>query len=153
MVLQRVLAVVMLAVAGGGDAISGIFRGAMWNQVVPDALRGASGQTIEERGCQLERPDSETLRVLAQEMPREKSDVLEAISERRDPQVHDLQPVVEVLAELSLRRELQQVTMRGGDDAHVHPNWTVLSDGPNLTGLQDAEKLRLREGRQLTDLV
>ena len=35
-----VLAVLMLAVAGGGDAISGIFRGAMWNQVVPDALRG-----------------------------------------------------------------------------------------------------------------
>jgi MFS family permease len=35
-----VLAVAMLAVAGGGDAISGIFRGAMWNQVVPDALRG-----------------------------------------------------------------------------------------------------------------
>jgi len=35
-----VAAVLMLAVAGGGDAISGVFRGAMWNQVVPDALRG-----------------------------------------------------------------------------------------------------------------
>jgi MFS family permease len=35
-----VLALVTLAIAGGADAISGIFRMAMWNQLVPDALRG-----------------------------------------------------------------------------------------------------------------
>jgi MFS family permease len=35
-----VLALACLAVAGAGDAISGIFRSAMWNQTVPDALRG-----------------------------------------------------------------------------------------------------------------
>jgi MFS family permease len=35
-----VLALAFLAVAGAADAISGIFRSAMWNQVVPDALRG-----------------------------------------------------------------------------------------------------------------
>jgi MFS family permease len=35
-----VLALVFLAVAGGADAISGIFRSAIWNQTVPDALRG-----------------------------------------------------------------------------------------------------------------
>jgi MFS family permease len=34
------LAVAALALAGGADAISGIFRQAVWNQVVPDALRG-----------------------------------------------------------------------------------------------------------------
>jgi len=33
-------AVAMLAVAGGADAVSGIFRSAVWNQTVPDALRG-----------------------------------------------------------------------------------------------------------------
>jgi MFS family permease len=32
--------VAMLAVAGGADAISGIFRQSIWNHVVPDALRG-----------------------------------------------------------------------------------------------------------------
>src|SRR5439155_1397021 len=34
------LALVGLAVAGASDAISGIFRMAMWNRSVPDALRG-----------------------------------------------------------------------------------------------------------------
>jgi MFS family permease len=33
-------AVVCLAVAGGADALSGIFRMTLWNQTIPDALRG-----------------------------------------------------------------------------------------------------------------
>jgi MFS family permease len=33
-------ALVFLALAGGADAISGIFRMTMWNQTIPDALRG-----------------------------------------------------------------------------------------------------------------
>jgi MFS family permease len=35
-----VLALPLLAVAGGADAVSGIFRMAIWNQTVPDELRG-----------------------------------------------------------------------------------------------------------------
>ncbi len=34
------LALLFLAVAGGFDAISGIFRGALWNETIPDRLRG-----------------------------------------------------------------------------------------------------------------
>jgi MFS family permease len=34
------LALVFLAVAGGADAISGLFRGVIWNTTIPDALRG-----------------------------------------------------------------------------------------------------------------
>ena len=33
-------ALFFLALAGGADAISGIFRMTMWNQTIPDALRG-----------------------------------------------------------------------------------------------------------------
>jgi len=33
-------AIVCLAVAGGADAMSGIFRMTMWNETIPDALRG-----------------------------------------------------------------------------------------------------------------
>ena len=33
-------ALVFLSVAGGADAVSGIFRMTMWNQTIPDALRG-----------------------------------------------------------------------------------------------------------------
>jgi MFS family permease len=34
------LALVFLALAGGGDALSGIFRSTIWNQTIPDSLRG-----------------------------------------------------------------------------------------------------------------
>ncbi len=34
------LALVALALAGAADAISGIFRGALWNETIPDRLRG-----------------------------------------------------------------------------------------------------------------
>lgn len=34
------LALVCLAVAGGADEVSGLFRGTLWNQTIPDALRG-----------------------------------------------------------------------------------------------------------------
>ena len=33
-------ALVCLAIAGGADAVSGVFRMTMWNQTIPDALRG-----------------------------------------------------------------------------------------------------------------
>jgi MFS family permease len=33
-------ALVFLAIAGGADGISGIFRMTMWNETIPDALRG-----------------------------------------------------------------------------------------------------------------
>jgi len=34
------LALLFLALAGGADAVSGIFRMTLWNQTIPDALRG-----------------------------------------------------------------------------------------------------------------
>jgi hypothetical protein len=38
--LSLPLALVCLAVAGGADQVSGLFRGTIWNQTIPDALRG-----------------------------------------------------------------------------------------------------------------
>ena len=37
---STLVAVVTLAVAGAGDSVSGIFRQAIWNQTIPDRLRG-----------------------------------------------------------------------------------------------------------------
>ena len=34
------LVLMFLAFAGGADMVSGIFRGAMWNQTIPDEVRG-----------------------------------------------------------------------------------------------------------------
>ena len=37
---QLVPALAFLALAGGADAVSGMFRMTLWNQTTPDALRG-----------------------------------------------------------------------------------------------------------------
>jgi len=39
------LALVLLAVAGAGDMVSGIFRQLMWNQTIPDTVRGRMAGT------------------------------------------------------------------------------------------------------------
>jgi len=39
------LSLFFLAVAGGGDMVSGIFRQLMWNQTIPDELRGRMAGT------------------------------------------------------------------------------------------------------------
>ncbi len=39
------LSLFLLAVAGGGDMVSGIFRQLMWNQTIPDELRGRMAGT------------------------------------------------------------------------------------------------------------
>jgi len=38
--MAAALALVFLALAGAGDSISGIFRQVIWNQTIPDSLRG-----------------------------------------------------------------------------------------------------------------
>ncbi len=40
LVTTPAVALLFLAIAGGADAVSGIFRSTIWNQTVPDALRG-----------------------------------------------------------------------------------------------------------------
>ena len=39
LVTTPAVALLFLAIAGGADAVSGIFRSTIWNQTVPDALR------------------------------------------------------------------------------------------------------------------
>jgi MFS family permease len=34
------LALLLLALAGAADGVSGIFRGALWNETIPDEMRG-----------------------------------------------------------------------------------------------------------------
>ncbi len=43
MVHNVVLALVLLAIAGGADMVSGLYRMAIWNQTIPNDLRGRLG--------------------------------------------------------------------------------------------------------------
>ena len=71
-------------------------------------------------------PVARALVVALQEVGGEERHVLPALAERRDPDRHDGEPVVEVLAEAALRDGAAEVLVRRGDHADVHLDrrWT-----------------------------
>ena len=67
--------------------------------------------------------------------------ILEALSQRRQSQRKDAESVPEVLAERSIVDHLVEITVRGGDDAHVHVQ-RARADGQLYTG--NLRRLRTR---------
>jgi multidrug efflux pump subunit AcrA (membrane-fusion protein) len=66
---------------------------------------------------------------------------------------HDGEAVQEVEAKRALLHHAKEVSVRGGDDAHVDVFGAVVADGGDLAGLEHAQQLRLALERQLADLV
>ncbi len=88
-----------------------------------------------------------------EEGPGQLQHVLAPRPQRRDGEVHHVQPVVEVLAELAPLHQLAEVAVGGGQDAHVHALRAVLAHRADLALLEEAEQLDLRRGGQLARLV
>src|SRR5205814_7150257 len=87
------------------------------------------------------------------ESRHEGEDVLAALAERRYLDPHDVEPVVEVGAELAPRDHGLEVLVRRRDDAHVDRDGLVRADSPDLALLQHAEELGLEARAHLPDLV
>ena len=68
-------------------------------------------------------------------------------------QRHDVEPVVEVLAELARRLLRVEVAMRRRDHAHVDRNRLRRAHRPHLAFLQHAQQLHLQRQRHVADLV
>ena len=84
---------------------------------------------------------------------REREDVLRPLAERRDRDLDDAQPVVEVAPEVARLDLPREVAVRRGDDPHVDLAAPVLADAPHLALLERAEELRLKAEGDLADLV
>ncbi len=65
------------------------------------------------------RRDAELVGRLLEVEPRQLADVLAPLPQRRHLDAHDVQPVVEILAEPPRRGALPEVLVRRRDDAHV----------------------------------
>ena len=87
-----------------------------------------------------------------QEVLDEERHVLPALAERRQPDLDDGQPVVEILAEAARRHLVAEVAVGRGDDAHVHVAHVGAAPA-HLALLQDAQELRPGLERELADLV
>src|SRR5207245_3003770 len=71
-------------------------------------LFGQAGGGTDERACEV-----------LQEGVGEQGDVALPFAQRWDPDLEHVQPVIEVLAELSTLDRLPEVAVGGGDDAYV----------------------------------
>ena len=80
-------------------------------------------------------------------------DVAFPIPQRWQHQDDDVEPVVEVLAELSPAHGLSQIDVRCRDDADIDLPALLSADPANAASLQGAQQLRLELQRQRADLV
>ena len=92
-------------------------------------------------------------RCAVQEERGQESHVACPLAQRRHLDLDDVQPIVEVVAELPLRDQRLKVAMRGRHDAHVHESRRVLSQAPHLVALERAQELHLCRERHVADLV
>ena len=79
--------------------------------------------------------------------------VLDTLAQRRHADGHDVESVVEVLAELARPHLGLQVAVGGGDDAHVDLEGAAAADPLEFALLEHAQQLGLKGGADLADLV
>src|SRR6185312_16751986 len=87
------------------------------------------------------------------EMLCERGDVLRPLAQCGDAQIDDVEPEVEVLAEIALARLLLEVAVGGGDEADIDLDRLAAADPVDLALLDGAQQLRLEAGVHLAHLV
>ena len=92
-------------------------------------------------------------RELLEEVVDQQRDVVAALAQRGQLDADDLEPVIEVLAELPLGDGVAQFAMRRRYQTDADLDRLVGPDPDNLAGLEDAEQLDLDGHRHVADLV
>ena len=89
----------------------------------------------------------------AEQVLRERHDVLGALTDGRQQDREHLQPEVEVLAEATRADLGPQVPVGGGDDPNIDRDLALLADRPDGLALERAQELGLALEGQLGELV
>src|SRR5262245_411204 len=95
--------------------------------------------------------------VLSVEDPEEqrgqRRDLLAALAERGHPDLHDVQPIVEILAKLAVLQGVLEVPVGGCHDPHIDVDELAAADPRKGQILKDVEQLRLQRQGELADLI
>src|SRR5437764_1650050 len=83
----------------------------------------------------------------------EREHVLPAVAERWNADLHDVQAVVEALAEATCAPLPRQIAVGGRDEADVHLGVLGRADGADAAILDGAQELYLQRQTELADLV
>ena len=88
-----------------------------------------------------------------QEALSEDEDLLLALAQRRNANLHDVEAVVEVFTELTAGERLLEIAIGRRHDPGVHVDHPVASDAGEAEVLQDVQELGLKGTGKLGDLV
>src|ERR1043166_5998082 len=102
---------------------------------------------------QVQRMHVQLLAKLPQKGGRQLRDVFWTLSQRWNANVEDVDPVIEIGAELAACNGLSQVSIRRGDDAHVGSHRPRAAEAHELALLEHAKEFRLCGGGHLGDFV
>ena len=86
-------------------------------------------------------------------MARQRQDVVGALGQRRQLQLHCVEPVVQVLAEAAVADHRRQVGIGGAHHTHFHLPLAIGAEALEAAGLEHAQQLHLPGQRQVADLV
>src|SRR5688500_8154125 len=98
---------------------------------------GAGFLTHDRRCC------ARVTRELGDQMICEAWQIIHAVAQRRQLDLHDSETIVEVVAESASLDFLLEVAMGGGDHMRLRPLTTLCTDGIEFSFLEDAEQRRL----------
>src|SRR5262249_43915087 len=114
---------------------------------------GVRGQPVQDVRTQRTHGLPHLRRVVHGEVPSEARDVLRPLSQGRQGDGEDVEPVIEVRAEAPLAHGSLEVAIRGRDQPHVYFQRLRPADALELALLQYAQELRLQLQRQVPDLA
>ena len=86
-------------------------------------------------------------------MAGQRRNVAGPFPERRQLDRHDVDPVIEVLAEFPLLDQLDKIMVGGGDDPDIELDHALAADAVDLAGLERAQQAGLGVHRHVADLV
>ena len=92
-------------------------------------------------------------RVLLQEMIGEQEQVRFAIAQRWDKDGENIQPVVEILAEVSFRHRFLEILVRSCNQPHIGANRGRAAQAFEFLFLQHAQQFHLRGKIHVADLI
>src|SRR5690606_38246711 len=97
--------------------------------------------------------DAFALAELLEEKGREQGDVLASLAQRRQQDLEDVEPVIEILAQLLLADRFGGNPIGRGDDPHVGFEQGIRADPRETTSLEHAQQLDLEPERHLDNFV
>ncbi len=86
-------------------------------------------------------------------MPHERRDVVRTLAKRRYRERDDVEPEVQILPERAVGNRAREILVRGREDANIDADRLAATDSLDLARLDRPQKLRLRLGAEVADLV